>query len=127
MSARSRVALLLLVAAALALCGCAATRATPFQRMIAEQRWADAVQSLDADSAILQGPDALWDAALLFATPDRASYDPSRAVGMLALFVQRHPGDRRRSSAEERLVLLREVAALRQELRQLKAIDLSRP
>ena len=119
MSARSRMALFLIAAAG--------TRPTSFRQMIIEQRWADAVQSFEGDSATLQGPDALWDAALLFATPERASYDPSRAVGLLDLFVQRYPGHRRRDSANERLALLREVVALRQELRQLKAIDLSRP
>ena len=127
MSARSRMALFPIAAATLALCACAGTRPTPFRQMIIEQRWADAVQSFEGDSATLQGPDALWDAVLLFATPERASYDPSRAVGLLDLFVQRYPGHRRRDSANERLALLREVVALRQELRQLKAIDLSRP
>ena len=127
MSARSRMALFLIAAAALALCACAGTRPAPFRQMILEQRWVDAVQSFERDSATLEGPDALWDAALLFATPSRASYDPSRAVGLLELFVQRYPGHRQRDAAEERLALLREVVALRHELRQLKAIDLSRP
>ena len=127
MSARSRMALFLMAAAALALCACAGTRPTPFRQMILEQRWVDAVQSFERDSATIDGPDALWDAALLFATPARGSYDPSRAVGLLELFVQRHPGHRQRDAAVERLALLREVVALRQELQQLKAIDLSRP
>ena len=127
MSARSRVALLLLAAAALALCGCTTSRPRPFQLMAGEERWAEAVQAFESDSTLLQDPDALFQGALLFGSPNRPMYHPERAVALLEAFVQRFPHHRQRGSAEERLTLLREVVALRQEVRQLKAIDLSRP
>jgi hypothetical protein len=126
MSPRSRVAFLLLAAAALALCGCTTARPRPFQLMVREERWAEAVQAFESDSA-LQDPEALFQGALLFGTPERPTYDPERAVALLEAFVQRYPRHRQRGSAEARLALLRDVVALRQELRQLKAIDLSRP
>jgi hypothetical protein len=127
MSARSRVALLLLAAAALALCGCTTSRPRPFQLMAGEERWAEAVHAFESDSTLLQDPDALFQGALLFGSPNRPAYHPERAVALLEAFVQRFPRHRHRDSAEERLTLLREVVALRQEVRQLKAIDLSRP
>jgi hypothetical protein len=127
MSPRSRVALLLLAAAALALCGCTTPRTRPFQLMAREERWAEAVQAFESDRALLQDPDALFQGALLFGSPDRSTYDPERAVALLDTFVQRYPHHRQRGPAVERLALLRDVVALRQELQQLKAIDLSRP
>src|SRR5688572_12471192 len=111
MSARSRVALLLLAGAALALCGCATRRPRPFQLMAGEGRWSEAVQAFESDSASLQDPDALIQGALLFGSPDRPTYHPERAVVLLEAFVQRSPHHRQRGSAEERLTLLREVVA----------------
>ena len=71
--------------------------------------------------------DAMYQAALLHASPDQPAYDPDRAAHLLGEFIERFPSDRRRDDAAGRLALVNEVRALRAELRALKAIDLARP
>lgn len=72
-------------------------------------------------------PDALYQSALLYSSPDRPAYDPDRAAELLSAFIERFPADARRGEAADRLALLNEVRALQAELRALKAIDLARP
>ena len=72
-------------------------------------------------------PDALYEAAMLHASPEGTSYDPDRAADLLSAFIERFPADTRRSDAAARLALVNEIRALRAELRAFKAIDLARP
>ena len=70
--------------------------------------------------------DALHADAVLYASPERDDFDPERGAALLELFVDRYPADVRRGEALRQLALVKEIVALRAELRALKAIDLGR-
>ncbi|MGH7637487.1 MAG: hypothetical protein ACREOK_07530 [Gemmatimonadaceae bacterium] len=70
--------------------------------------------------------DALHAEAVLYASPERDAFDPERGAALLQLFVDRYPADVRRPDALRQLALVKEIVALRAELRALKAIDLGR-
>ena len=100
--------------------------ARPVRPAPALPRVADSVAVIAADSAIANSADALYGAGLKYGTPGQPSYDPERGVAALQQFVALYPRDRRSPAAQERLALLEEIRALRQELEALKAIDLRR-
>ena len=77
-------------------------------------------------SSFATAADALHADAMRYASPERDVYDPEKGAALLQLFVDRFPADGRREDALRQLALVKEIVALRAELRALKAIDLGR-
>lgn len=105
----------------LMLSGCATSR---FQAHVEHGRWTEAADTFAADTSLHANPDALFAAGLLFGTPGRPTYDPERARGLLRRLVADHPRSAQAREAAVLIPLLDQVLALREELRQLKEIDL---
>lgn len=108
----------------LTLSGCATSR---FQAHVANGRWTEAAEAFAADTALQVKPDALFAAGVLFATPGRPTYDPERARGLLRRLTADYPRTAQARDAAVLLPLLDQVLTLREELRQLKEIDLRPP
>jgi len=109
--------------------GCATT---PFERHLAAGRWDDAARVFRADSSLHDKPDALYRAAIVFASPDRESFDPATARELFARLAEKHPGSKYTKSALHYIELLDEIERVRiaglvrerqlqQEIRQLQA------
>lgn len=95
-------------------------------RMLAVVWFATACASAHPVSSFTNEADALHADATRYASPEQDAYDPERGTALLQLFVDRYPGDARRPEALRHLALMKEIVALRAELRALKAIDLGR-
>lgn len=122
MTVRGVIDRCVLLAAALAMIGCATA---PFHRHLAAREWGEAASEFASDTTLLKDPDALYAAGVLFGSPDRATYDPERAADLLEQLITRFPNSRHRGPSVERLALLNEIRELRLELERLKDIDLT--
>lgn len=69
--------------------GCTTTQ---FDRHHAAGRWDEAARVFRADSSLHNDPRTLYRAALVFASPDRDSFDPAAARELFARLITRHPG-----------------------------------
>ena len=98
----------LAVAAMLAL-GAASCVRPAFQRYLDEERWAEAARAFAADSSLLNDEHALYEAGLLYSSPDRGTYDPERARALLRRLVASFPDTRYRVDASDRAALLDSV------------------
>ncbi len=106
-----------------------------------------AARTFEADSALWTDEEALYRAGVIYATPDSTLFDPWLAERSLVRLLVLHPETRYAPEAVALLGLIREVqeltgrveeetqqreslaneiAALRRQLEQLKAIDLER-
>lgn len=85
----------------------------PFDRYLAEQRWAEAAQTFSADTALMNDEHALFRAGELYGSPDRPTYDPARAQALLHRLLTRFPDTRYRSEASSRLALIEQVLRMR--------------
>jgi hypothetical protein len=90
---------------------CASSR--PFDRLLSEQRWADAAQLFAADSTLLNDEQALYSAAVLFGSPSRTTYDPQRARALFQRLLTTFPNSKHASDAQDRLALLDEALRAR--------------
>jgi hypothetical protein len=90
----------------LAAVGCATTQ---FDRYLAQQRWADAATAFAADSSLHNDPRALYQAAVLYDSPDRPTYDPARARELFGQLLARFPASAYRADAASRLALLEQL------------------
>lgn len=109
--------------------------------------FASAARTFEADSALWNDEKALYRAGLIYCTPDSGVFDPWLAERSLVRLLVLHPETRHEPEAVALLGLLREVqeltgrveeeaqhreslaseiAALRRQLEQLKAIDLEK-
>ena len=78
---RGRCAIAIAASAALA-AACAHTGA--FQRSVGAGRWQEAAAAFRADSALQRNPAALRTAARIHSMPDSVTWDPDRALDLLA-------------------------------------------
>jgi hypothetical protein len=109
---------------ALALAAATACVRPAFQRYLDEGRWTEAAQAFAADSSLLNDEHALYEAGLLYSSPDRGAYDPERARELLRRLVARFPDTRYRVDATDRAALLDSIIDTRQRVvreRQLEA------
>ncbi|MHB1168955.1 MAG: tetratricopeptide repeat protein [Longimicrobiales bacterium] len=63
-----------------------------FERSFDAGNYDEVVARFEADSALHNDPDAMFRAALAYATPDHPSYDPARARDLLDELLRRFPG-----------------------------------
>ena len=101
MNARHNGTLALLATVALGAC-----THQPFERYIAQRRWADADTAFRADSALLNDDRALLQAGKLYSSPTSGVYDLSRARTLLRRLITRSPGSKYSAEATERLALV---------------------
>ena len=84
-----------------------------FQHYLDEGRWAEAAQAFAADSSLLNDERALYEAGVLYSSPNRGIYDPERARELLRRLVARFPDTRYRVDATDRAALLDSVLQAR--------------
>ncbi|NLG61669.1 MAG: hypothetical protein GX539_05445, partial [Candidatus Cloacimonetes bacterium] len=85
----ARICSAVLLAAGL---GVAAGCSSAFERSFNAGRYDEVVRQFVADSALHSDPDALYRAALAYATPDHPEYDVERARELLGELLERYPG-----------------------------------
>jgi predicted RNase H-like nuclease (RuvC/YqgF family) len=91
---------------------CASAR--PFDRLLSEQRWADAAQLFASDSTLVNDERALYSAAVLFGSPSKtATYDPERARTLFQRLLTNFPNSKYAADAQDRLALLDEALRAR--------------
>lgn len=90
--------------------GCATSS---FDRHLAAGRWDEAAQSFRADSSLHNDPRALYRAALVFATPERDTFDPAAARELFNRLVTRHPRSQYAEPARHYIGLLDEIGRVR--------------
>jgi len=86
---RAHVRLAMAAFVAVTAVGCSSA----FDRSFNAGRYDEAIRVFAADSALHSQPDALYRAALAYATPDHRAYNPARARDLLASLLQRFPGN----------------------------------
>lgn len=98
-----------------------------FERSFDAGNYDEVVARFEADSALHSDPDAVFRAALAYATPDHPSYDPARARDLLDELLRRFPGssDHRQavalfSSLESSVRLARDGERIETELHELR-------
>jgi hypothetical protein len=79
---------------------------TQFDRYMAAGQWVDAAREFSADSALQNNEEALYQAAVLHSTPDRPTYDASRARTLFQSLLTKFPGTKHRDDAAARMMLL---------------------
>lgn len=109
----------------------AACATSSFHRHVEAERYEAALEAFEADSSLHQEEDALYRAGVLYATPGSPGYDPARGLETLERLLRIHPATPHRREADRLLALLaevdslhRRVTELRDQLQQLKAVDL---
>jgi FtsZ-binding cell division protein ZapB len=101
---------------------CASAR--PFDRLLSEQRWADAAQLFASDSTLLNDEQALYSAAVLFGSPTRkATYDPERARTLFQRLLSKFPNSKYSSDAQDRVALLDEVLRARTGITRVRELE----
>ena len=78
--------------------GLAACAPSLFERHLAAHRWEAAADEFARDSSLHRNEEALFEAALLHATPGTAVHDPGRARSLLARLQQKNPRPRRHTA-----------------------------
>jgi hypothetical protein len=87
----------------------AACARAPFERYLSEGRWADATAAFDADTTLLDNDWALLQAAKLYSSPGRGTFDLDRARTLLHRLLARNPASKYRNDAADRLALIEGV------------------
>jgi hypothetical protein len=97
-------------AAALMVLACATARTSSrFDSAINARNWSDAATALAADTSLLHSESTLFQAAMLYSFPDRATYDPVRARDLFERLLRDHPNTSLRQQAIDQLSLLYEL------------------
>jgi hypothetical protein len=86
---------------------------TQFDRYIAAGQWVDAARAFSSDSLLQNNEEAIYQAGVLYGTPDRPTYDPTRARDLYQMLLRKFPGSPHRDDAAARMVLLDEVLRTR--------------
>lgn len=84
-----------------------------FERDLSAKRWNDAARTFAVDSSLLNNEHALYDAGVLFGSPERSTYDPDRSRDLLRRLLSRFPETRYRAAATDRLALIEAVLGVR--------------
>ena len=95
----------------------------PFDRLLSEQRWADAAQLFAADSALANDEGALYQAGVLFGSPSRPTYDPARARMLFRRLLATFPDSKHASDAIDRVALLDEVLKARSSIARVHELE----
>ncbi|MFI5239411.1 MAG: hypothetical protein ACHQQP_06335, partial [Gemmatimonadales bacterium] len=80
-----------------------------FGRAVDSHRWSDAATALNADASLLNDENTLFQAAMLYSFPNRATYDPVRARSLFERLLTEHPAAPMRQTAVDQLSLLYEL------------------
>lgn len=125
------------VAAAVAAAALAALLACapgPFHDHFEAGRYHEAMEAFRADSSLWSDEDGLYRAGLLHASPSSPYYDPQQARDTFQRLLRLHPDTDRRQEVRHLVDLLQEiqglgrrVSELRNQIDQLKAVDLEEP
>lgn len=91
----------------------AACAASPFDRHYDAHRWPEATRAFEADSSLHDHPDAVYRAALLYATPGSETFQPARARQLFERLLTLGPGLARQEAAIGMIRLLDEVESVR--------------
>ncbi len=86
---------------------------TQFDRYMAAGQWSDAAREFSGDSLLQNDEEAIYQAAVLHGTPDRQTYDPTRARGLFQGLLTKFPGTKHRDDAAARMMLLDDVLRTR--------------
>jgi len=86
---------------------------TQFDRYMASGQWVDAAREFSSDSLLQNDEEAIYQAAILHGTPDRPTYDPTRARGLFQGLLTKFPGTKHRDDAAARMMLLDDVLRTR--------------
>ena len=86
---------------------------TQFDRYMASGQWVDAAREFSNDSLLQNDEEAIYQAAILHGTPDRPTYDPTRARGLFQRLLMKFPGTKHRDDAAARMMLLDDVLRTR--------------
>jgi hypothetical protein len=86
---------------------------TQFDRYMASGQWVDAAREFSNDSLLQNNEEAIYQAAVLHGTPDRPTYDPTRARGLFQGLLTKFPGTKHRDDAAARMMLLDDVLRTR--------------
>ncbi len=104
-----------IVAAGLALLAAGCARATQFDRYYANSQWADAAREFSSDSAASLNEHELYRAALVYGTPGRSTFNPTKGRQLLVLLLARFPESAHRDDAESRLMLVNDMLQTRED------------
>jgi hypothetical protein len=85
----------------------------PFDRYLAEEKWSDAARAFAADPSLLYDERSLYQAGLLYSSPERGEYDPARARSLFRRLLVQFPESRYRVDAADRLALIDTVLSQR--------------
>lgn len=99
--------------AALLVAACIHRPTTQFDRYMASGQWVDAAREFSNDSLLQNDEEAIYQAAILHGTPDRPTYDPTRARGLFQGLLTKFPGSKHRDDAAARMMLLDDVLRTR--------------
>jgi len=84
-----------------------------FDRYMASGQWVDAAREFSGDSLLQNNEEAIYQAAILHGTPDRPTYDPTRARGLFQRLLVKFPGTKHRDDAAARMMLLDDLLRTR--------------
>jgi hypothetical protein len=102
----------LAVTATLFVAGCVHPT-TQFDRYMASGQWVDAAREFSTDSLLQNDEEAIYQAAVLHGTPDRPTYDATRARGLFQTLLTKFPGTKHRDDAAARMMLLDDLLRTR--------------
>ena len=86
---------------------------TQFDRYMASGQWVDAARAFSSDSLLQNNEEKIYEAAILHGTPDRPTYDPTRARGLFQRLLMMFPGTKHRDDAAARMMLLDDILRTR--------------
>jgi hypothetical protein len=101
------------VTATLLVAACVHRTPSQFDRYMASGQWVDAAREFSTDSLLQNDEEAIYQAAILHGTPDRPTYDPTRARGLFQGLLTKFPGSKHRDDAAARMMLLDDVLRTR--------------
>jgi hypothetical protein len=90
-------------------------RPTSFDRSLTDERWLAADQAFSADSTLQNDEHALYQAAILYGSPNLPTYDPERARALLRQLFARFPNTSNGPAAADRLAFLDEISRARRD------------
>ncbi|HEY9227602.1 MAG TPA: hypothetical protein VIP11_13185 [Gemmatimonadaceae bacterium] len=81
-------------------------RTTPFERYMVDGRWTDAAREFTSDSSLRSNERTLYQAALLFGTPGRATYDAAKSRKLFADLLTSFPSSSHAEDAAVHLAMI---------------------
>ena len=117
----TRVRTIVTAGAIVSMWACASSR--PFDRLLSEQRWADAARLFASDSTLINDEQALYSAAVLFGSPSKPTYDPARARALFQRLLISFPHSKYVSDAQDRFALLDEALRARTSIARVRELE----